>query len=58
MTGIILIGLLLQENILMVKHQTEQDLGETPSYGIVDLNASYNLPVEFNGITASSSFKC
>ena len=24
-----------------------------PSYGIVDLNASYNLPFDFNGITAS-----
>ena len=24
----------------------------TPSYGIVDLNASYDLPYEFNGITA------
>ena len=24
-----------------------------PSYGIVDLNASYDLPVEYNGITAS-----
>ncbi len=26
---------------------------QTPSYGIVDLNASYDLPLDFNGITAS-----
>ncbi len=25
----------------------------TPSYGIADLNASYNLPLDFNGVTAS-----
>ena len=26
---------------------------QTPSYGIVDLNASYDLPIDYNGITAS-----
>jgi len=26
---------------------------QTPSYGIVDLNASYDIPADFNGITAS-----
>ena len=26
---------------------------QSPAYGIVDLNASYDIPMEYNGITAS-----
>ena len=29
------------------------DPWQTPSYGIVDLNASYDLPIDYNGITAA-----
>ena len=29
---------------------------QTPAYGIVDLNASYDIPMDFNGITASVVF--
>ena len=38
----------------MVKHLIEpSSLGRLQIYGIVDLNASYDIPVDFNGITAS-----
>ena len=29
------------------------DPWQSPAYGVLDLNASYNIPADFNGITAS-----
>ena len=58
MIGFILIGLQLQENIQTEMTPDRKFPWLTPSYGIVDLNASYDLPMEFNGINSVCYIKC